>query len=455
MNKESPAWLKRTQEGSWEPEILISGISLIALFQLPALIHDAQIFVEDNTFAFFHYGNVDNSFFTLMETAVYWLIICLILHLGIRSIWVSFVGLSYAFPEGISFKGLKLTDFFKSRLLRIPSFEDSVIRLEKISSMIYATAFLLVLATIGVSFYLVFWVLLIVTFYPLLPDFVGSFSADSIVTILMMVIAIPYFVDFITLGWLKRFKLFSKIYRPIYIVSGILTLAPFYRGIYYGLVSNIKRRYIFAGMIVFIVVTAFIIGGLRGYSLFDRSTAIESTVGYTFFEGYYRDLNPEKPSRWATIGSSEVENGVIELIISHKAAHEEKIKANCDFNKRIEEGKESRSLILLDCLSSFVEVEIDSMQIEPERWFFADSPRSNQKGIATWLRTDTITTGVHQVNVYIYQEDTERKLVASIPFFNLSGKSFSKSKTIELPEANEAENLDSIPNINLPRAQDL
>ena len=455
MKKDTPDWLKRTQESSWEPEILISGISLIALFQLPDLIHKAQIFVEDNTFAVFQYGNVDNGFFTLMETAVYWLIICLILHLGLRSIWVSFVGLSYVFPEGISFKALKLSDFFKSRLLRIRSFEDSVIRLERISSMMYATAFLLVLATIGVSIYFSFWVILIVIFYPLIPDFIGSASADSIVSILMLVIAIPYFIDFITLGWLKRFKLFSIIYRPIYIVSGLLTLAPFYRGIYYGLISNLKRRYIFGGIVVFIVVTVFIISGLRGFSLLDRSTAIESTLGYTIFEGYYRDLNPETPSRWATIESSEVDNGIIELIISHKAANEEKIKANCDYDKRIEEYKESRSIILLDCLSNFIEIEIDSTKVEPERWFFANSERSQQKGIATWLRTDTITNGVHQVNVYLNQTDTVRKLVASIPFFNLSGKSFSKSKTIELPEANDADQQDSIPNINLPLEQDL
>ncbi len=450
MKKETPDWLKRTQESSWEPEILISGISLIALFQLPALIHKAQVFVNDNTFAIFQFGNVDDSFFVLMETAVYWLIICLIMHLGLRSIWVSFVGLSYVFPEGISMKALKLSEFFKSRILRIRSFEESVIRLEKISSMMYATAFLLVLATIGVSFYFSFWVVLIAIFYPLIPESISDSFTDWAVTILMISLALPYFIDFITLGWLKRFKWFSKVYGPIYIVSGILTLAPFYRGIYYGLISNIKRRYIFAGALFFVILTVFIFNGLRGNSLLNRSTMAESTVGYSVLEAYYRDLNPETPSRWATIESSEVSNGVIKLIISHKAAYEDSIKANCDYDTRIVADGESKSLILLDCLSNFVEIEIDSTSVAPERWFFADSPRSKQKGLATWLRTDTITNGVHQLNVFIVFNDTTRLLKASIPFYNLSGKSFSKSKTIELPEANETIQPDSVPNINLP-----
>lgn len=454
--KETPNWLKRTQESSWEPEILISGISLFALFQLPDLIRKAQIYVEDNTFSLFRYGSVDNGFFMLMETAVYWLIICLVVHLGLRSIWVSFVGLSYVFPEGISFKSLQLSDFFKSRLLRIRSFEESVIRLEKISSMMYATAFMLVLATIGVSFYFSFWVVLIIVLYPLIPDFISTFHADAFVAILMLVVSLPYFIDFITLGYLKRFKTFSRIYRPIYLLSGILTLAPFYRGIYYGLISNIRRRYIFAGTFFFVVVTVFIFNGLRGYSLINRNTMIDAAIGYSVYESYYRNLETEIPNRWATIESSEVENGVIHLIISHKAAYEAEIKDKCGYQSRIDRDDESRSFILLDCLSGFIEIEIDSTRVEPERWFFADSPRSNQKGISTWLRTDTITNGVHQLNVFFFKDDTlDRKLVASIPFFNLSGKSFSESKTIELPEATAVEKTDSVSKINLPLKRDL
>ena len=35
-------WLKRIQEQSWEPEILISGIVLFALTQFPPLIREAH-----------------------------------------------------------------------------------------------------------------------------------------------------------------------------------------------------------------------------------------------------------------------------------------------------------------------------------------------------------------------------------------------------------------------------
>lgn len=455
MKKEAPDWLKRTQEASWEPEVLISGIALIALFQLPELIIRANIFVEDNTFGMFQFGTADNAFFTLLETAVYWLITCLIAHLGLRSIWVSFVGLSYSFPNGISFTHLKLSSYFKSRLLRIPTFEESVIRLEKISSMIYATAFMLVLATIGIALYLIFWAFILVIIFSFLPPFIkDAVDIDSVFGIIILATGVPYFIDFITLGWLKRFEFFSKIYKPIYKLMGILTLAPFYRGIYYGLISNIKRRYIFTGVFLFIIITLFLLISLRSGSLLNRSALMSNSVGYTVYDGFYRDLKSETPSRYATIGSSEVDNGVLNLIISHKAAYENFIKDECDYDERITAGDELKNLIMLDCLSSIFKIEIDSVTIIPERWFFADSPGSNQKGIATWIRTDTITNGVHQLNVYINNGREEQRLWASIPFFNLSGRSFSKSKTIELPGTQQKDR-DSIPTINLPLKQDL
>lgn len=455
MKKEAPDWLKRTQEASWEPEILISGISLIALFQLPELIIRANIFVEDNTFAMFLFGTADNAFFTLLETAVYWLITCLIAHLGLRSIWVSFVGLSYSFPNGIAFTNLKLGSYFKSRLLRIPTFEESVIRLEKISSMMYATAFMLVLATIGIAFYLIFWAFILVVIFSFLPAVIkNAIDIDSVFGLIILLTGVPYFIDFITLGWLKRFDFYSRIYKPIYRLMGILTLAPFYRGIYYGLISNIKRRYIFSGVILFILITLFLIVSLRSGSLLNRSELMSNSVGYTVYDGFYRDLKSETPSRYATIGSSEVEKGVINLIISHKAAYEDFIKSECEYDERLATGDELKNLIMLDCLSSIFQIELDSVPIIPERWFFADSPGSNQKGIATWIRTDTITNGVHQLNVYINDGQKDKRMWASIPFFNLSGRSFSKSKTIELPGTQNKER-DSIPTINLPIKQDL
>jgi len=43
-----PKWLKRVQENSWEPEILLSGFVLIGLMQLPEKIkHYSDIILAE------------------------------------------------------------------------------------------------------------------------------------------------------------------------------------------------------------------------------------------------------------------------------------------------------------------------------------------------------------------------------------------------------------------------
>lgn len=455
MKRETPAWLKRTQEGSWEPEILIAGIALVVLFQLPAKIHLGYEFIEDNTLTIFQFGNVDDAFFLLLETAVYWLIACLIVHLGLRSIWVSLVGLSYAFPEGINLKRLGLTTWFHNRLLRIPPYEDSVMRLEKISSVMYATAFLLMLTTVGISCYLIFWAGIISLFSALAPESIAIMPAvDTVILLIIIGVATPYLIDFLTIGWLKRTRFFTRFYRPIYIFMGYLTLAPLYRGLYYGLVSNLRRRYVIFGIIGFIIVTFFIVDALRGKFFFNKSELNSTPVGYTMFEGYYRDLNPEEPSRWATIQSSEIENGVIKIIFSHKAVFDNFIKSRCNLDEKIADRPDARSALILDCLADNVRLTIDSLPVKPTRWFFAVSPKSRQQGIGTWIRTDTISKGIHQLNVTVSNRYTEQHLVASIPFYNLSGKYFQDSdENVSIP--GEGTVTDSIPMIKLPIKQDL
>jgi len=72
---------------------------------------------------------------------------------------------------------------------------------------------------------------------------------------LLMIIALVFIIDFVTLGWLKRIPYFSKVYYPVYRVMSWLTLSPLYRRIYYGLISNLPKWKAAFGMISFIVVS--------------------------------------------------------------------------------------------------------------------------------------------------------------------------------------------------------
>ena len=110
---EKPAWLNELQQKSWEPEILLSGIVLYGMFQIPDLLDSFLEFGNDNLFG--STTDLDN-FVSSIKVALYWLIGTLILHLISRGIWVGMVGLSYTFPNGINRDRLKMSGKFTSTI---------------------------------------------------------------------------------------------------------------------------------------------------------------------------------------------------------------------------------------------------------------------------------------------------------------------------------------------------
>ncbi|MGB6035516.1 MAG: hypothetical protein WBG42_04560, partial [Cryomorphaceae bacterium] len=74
-------WLQRVQEQSWEPEILISGIVLFALIQIPPYIKEANEYLDLYSGWIFSSGNVDESLAAILLTANYWLILGFSIHL--------------------------------------------------------------------------------------------------------------------------------------------------------------------------------------------------------------------------------------------------------------------------------------------------------------------------------------------------------------------------------------
>lgn len=89
----------RLRERTDELELLISGLSMLALFSLPGWLLDS-----------YQYANMQLSLVMLSAAVMalpmtvlfcYLLASCFALHLGIRGYWVALIGLKSAFPEGV------------------------------------------------------------------------------------------------------------------------------------------------------------------------------------------------------------------------------------------------------------------------------------------------------------------------------------------------------------------
>lgn len=425
MNAENtggtPKWLEDLQQKSWEPEILLSGIVLYGMFKVPDLLDDFLIFFKANIYG--DSTDIDNLV-SLFKIGVYWLIGGLILHLICRGIWIGMVGLSYTFPTGINHDKLKYTGKFKQKVERTPSYEQIVMRLEKISSSLFSLSFMLFMSLIGG--YAFFFILVILPFFGLLIYFDIGFSGTffdlfQYYVMLILAVAIVGLGDFLTMGFMRRFKWFARIWWPFHKIISILTFSRFYRPIYYGMVSHLNK------WVVFLLLAVFVFGSIFGTSNLNESyysgdpyvrLDLWDNAGYglSVFSGYYQDQNADKPSARAHIPSDVISGDVLRLFLVADIDVEDNMLEFTSLDSLIElYPDEPRSALKMEVVGNYYHVLLDTIQVSDTQWFFHYNLSTGQRGYLTYLNVSDLEEGVHQVTLR-YAYDTTRSFV-KIPFY--------------------------------------
>lgn len=414
-------WLARVQEQSWEPEIIISGIVLYALYQIPDIIGRLEHFLTNYSWPIFSAGSADEVLISLLIVANVWLIIGFTVHLFLRSVWVAYVGLSYVHKDGIRVSRLRFRERYNQLLFKDAGFRNNIIRLERVCSTSFAVSFLLFMCVLGAFFALSVVALLISLYVTLFPD-QGSFPwLDPVLTI----IALVFIIDFVTLGWLKRIPYFSKVYYPVYRLMSWLTLSPLYRRIYYGLISNLPKWKAALGMIGFIVASIFMVFSIRTETNVADvlSLRLSNTAERSMFPGHYEDLMDDRPSNTVQIPSDVIQDNHLRVFVVHRSAFEERyIKPLCDYEAR--KDSVDQDALKLECLDAFYDLKLDSQLVATDFVYFHNA-RTNQEGLLAYLDIAHLDKGRHDLSVVYNFYDEEGKYndreVAVVEFFKASG----------------------------------
>jgi hypothetical protein len=157
---ELPKWLKRVQEESWEAEILLSGLILVSLIQLPQYLIELMHFLGRE---FTLIGEVYGAL-SMLGVSIYWLIIGFVIHLSLRGIWIGLVGLSFVFPEGVNKSKINVfVPAFRKEIERDTQMGMQLLRIEKYASTMFSLSFLLFIISIG--FAIAFFVVMVGGYY--------------------------------------------------------------------------------------------------------------------------------------------------------------------------------------------------------------------------------------------------------------------------------------------------
>lgn len=442
-NPSTPKWLADLQQRSWEPEILLSGIVLYGMFKVPDLLDQFQLYFKLNIFG--DSQDIDNIV-SLSKMGIYWLITGLIMHLICRGIWIGMVGLSYTFPKGIRFEKLKYKGKFQSKVERTPAYQQIVIRLEKISSALFSVSFMLFMSLIGG--YLFFLILLILPFTIIYIAFDVSFDSVfwdffQVYALTLVGVGLLGLLDFVSLGYFRRFKWFAKVFWPLHIFISWLTMSRFYRPIYYGMVTNFNKWAFFAILSVFTVIS--IMGAssqnesVYPGDSFSRLEMWSNRSGHVSYAGYYDDQNQDMPSITASIPSDVITSDVLRLFVVARVQREDIILEHTpvDSLKKIYKDTSTAALELWS-IKEYFQIRIDGDSVEVPRWFFHYKTHTQQRGYLAYVDISQLNEGQHILELLRPSGST----IAYIPFY----RDVTMVRTpIQLPDKKEKESADFQP----------
>lgn len=412
-NKSFAKWLETLQQESWQLELIISGFAIFLLLgayePLQNLAYQIELIqVGDNFYKILEvpYG--------LLSIAWYILVLNLIIHVLLRGLWISTIGLRYVSGD-IDFDSLKFHPKFDNFLRRrIISFDIYIERLEKVCSIIFAFTFLIIFILITGG--LTFGAFIIMG---LSIDWINNHFGDNAVIpfaflLLFFLFGLAlYAIDFITLGWLKRTKRIARFYYPIYRFCSFITLSFIYRPLYYNLIDNKFGRWV-GFLIIPYLITLIIIS-----SLTIRSHAFLPNSRYqqTLRTSAYDDTSIAKNqfTYGASIPSKYVKNGFIELYLPYNPAQDDEVirmicpdlkpaKTGTGFKGFfIDSGDEERARMNADsaliCNTQRHQVFINDSLFTDLKYRFYRHPTRQNVGLITFLDVNYLPRGEHNLEI--------------------------------------------------------
>ncbi len=414
-------WLDKTQQESWQLELLVTGFSIFLVLGALNAIDGAASNISLLNMGMGRIGSAVSTSFSAIAIALLFMLINLILHVLLRGLWISAIGLRSVSGD-IDFDKLGFSTRFDQFLRRkTGSFDDYIERLENWCSIVFAFTFLLIFVIFSIAIYglLIIFISDFARVY--LPESLGNIVV-IILNISLLFTGIIYMLDFVTLGRVKKWRWFSKAYYPFYRFFGFITLAALYRPMYYNLIDNKLGRKAAWLMIPYIFSVIWL-----------ASMRVDSHIWFAteannlgIIKSCYNDLLAgDKLISSASIPSKFVGNGYLELFVRYIPSEDDpNLKRKCpDVKPPTEPGIRSGFYIdltgedddedqldfpktSLDCLSSLYELRIGDSLFQQPKYRFFKHPNKEERGLLTMLDVAYLPRGEHEIIIRKLGNDT-------------------------------------------------
>ncbi len=399
---DDPHRLPRHTTPTWEVELLISGVAVFAMLQLPG-------WLDDRLFALLPRLDADwaepaTMIYVYAKAAAMILAMTFALHLLLRAHWIALVGMHSIYPDGVRWERLRMGPILRrieQRQARAP--EDAIERADNRATTVFAIGVMLATVLLTISLVLLLGYALGITATRWLGIAVGP---ANLFTAIAMLVLLPFALSsaidrwfgdkFSPGGWPSR--LLSKVlwfYSRIGMGrwSGPMRLVASHEG---------ERGLLLVTIVVFGVAASGAIYSMKflqnpertgDYAAFPSFADGSRTVDASHYDDQ-RDAAHDAPA--AYIQSALVTGPYVRLTVPYDPRRDAAAMRGCAIPAGTDDA---RAAARLDCLQSLHGVALDGKPLPGLRYDLGSDARTDRPALVAMIDVRALVPGRHELQV--------------------------------------------------------
>lgn len=389
---------------TWEVELLISGVAVFAMLQLPGLLDDALFSLRPR------FDSMWRQLLTLVymycKGAALILGMTFVTHLLLRARWIAMVGMHAVHPQGIRWDRLRLgpvqREIERSRERPFPELIENA---DRQATTVFATGVILAIFVIMLALFAG----TVLAFAMLLSQLNGNrIDMPSMLITLLIILILPYSLGMLVDRW--RGASLAPHGRPRRLLKQLLT---FYAHIGFSRNSNPVQALLasYAGerkvLLTTMALTFFALFAaalspilltssteLGNYSLFPSTEALPSIDS-----AHYDDQrNPARDPARAYIATMIATSPYVRLTIPYRPDRDAlPLQQSCP-QAETQRGVE-QAQTRLSCLAALYQVKLDGNPLPQLKFDIANDSRTNRPALLTMIDVRKLAQGRHVLDI--------------------------------------------------------
>ena len=389
---------------TWEVELLISGVAVFAMLQLPGQLDDALFMLEPRLSG--NWRQLAVLTYVYAKSAALILAITFVLHLLLRARWVALSGMHSVYPEGIRWDKLKFGPILHDvELSRSSSIPDLIERADNRSSVVFAIGVMMAQMMISIALGAAVMFAIAV----LLHTAIGRLEVPVWLILLFSLVMLPYaaavFADRLLATRMPEGGRARRIVRGALDAYARIGFSRGSNPVMALLASRDGDRK-----------TMLLTTGLMMLSLFSvaismmMATAPERFGSYSMFPGgdalqsgidgaHYDDQrDPLRDGAKPYIQGMVVASPYLKLVVPYQPRRDEAaMRANCARADALAKPEQARAR--LACLSALHSVWLDGRRLERLHYEAGSDQRTDRPALLAMIDVRDLPRGRHELRV--------------------------------------------------------